>query len=82
MMKIFGITNIPAFMSCIRKCTGEVEFKDKNGEMRDLKALAQQFEVIEDSFAVARLDELTIRAKSPEDQCRLLNYAAEMALAS
>ena len=82
MMKLFGITNISAFMSCIRECTGEVEFRDKNGEMRDLKALAQQLEVIEDSFTAARLDELTICAKSPEDQCRLLNYAAEMALAS
>lgn len=82
MLKLFGITNVPSFMNCIRECTGEVEFRDKNGEMRDLKAIAQQFAVIEDSFAVARLDELTICAKSPEDRCRLLNYAAEMALAS
>ena len=82
MMKIFGITNVPAFMNCVRKCAGEVEFRDKNGDMRDLKALAQQIEAIEGSFAVARLDELTIHAKLPEDQCRLLNYAVEMALAS
>ena len=45
-MRIFSINNIPVFMQRIRSCTGNVHYEDRNGNYKDLKALAAQLESI------------------------------------
>ena len=80
-MKLFSITNIPSFMNCIRNCTGEVIFETPDGHIHDLKALANSISGIENQIIGGKLDVLTVHVKQPDDQLRIINFMAEMALA-
>ena len=80
-MKLFNIENIPSFMNCVRECEGEIAFEDNNGELHDLKALANSFKGIENTINGGRLNSLTIHVSHPDDQYRIISYMAETALA-
>ena len=81
-MRIFSINNIPVFMQRIRSCTGNVHYEDRNGNYKDLKALAAQLESIEHTLSDAKLNELTVYFEKEEDCCKMVNYLVEMALVS
>ena len=81
-MKLFNIENIPSFLNCVRKCEGIVVFEDRNGELHDLKALANTLDRVGHVFHGGKLDTLTVYAVNPDDQYRLINFVAEMALVS
>ncbi len=79
-MKLYSISNISSFMNCVRNCTGEVILEDKDGQLHDLKALANSIKGIENQIIGGKLDELTVYIRHPDDQFRMINYMAEMAL--
>jgi len=77
-MIFYSITNIPDFLGCVSKCTGDVAFIDSNGELQDLKQLAKQSASVLGLLQSGCLRNLDVRVGKAEDRMRLMRYMHEM----
>ena len=77
-MKLYNIPDAREFFSRVQGCSGRVFVVEKDGNMQDLKALAQSFICSEMVDNISGIPEIRIVAEKPSDSIALLNYVAGM----
>lgn len=73
-MKIYGISNVSAFLDRVMRCKGKVYSVESDGETRDLKATAGY--LINSGIAghLAGIREIDLDVEKPADVRMLMTY--------
>lgn len=73
-MKIKSITDVKRFLEIVLQCKGEVELMTKEGDILNLKSKLCQYIALSSMFTEAKIDDINIVVKDPEDMKLLIEY--------
>lgn len=73
-MKIKNIKDVKRFLEVVLQCKGEVELITKEGDVLNLKSKLCQYIALSSMFTEAKIDDINIVLKNPEDMQLLMEY--------
>lgn len=73
-MKIKNIKDVKRFLEVVLKCKGQVELVTKEGDILNLKSKLCQYIALSNMFTEAKIDDINIVVKDPEDVSLLMEY--------